>query len=178
MSSMAARKRNTRQNAAANRDAHQLQRQAAFQLADNRPTASAQLKSRNLIQNSSQAIQRQVVQLKNWYAYGSANTVPHVHCYNGGSHLKIHDRGSVKRYNIVQNGSVHSQSESALNAAAGNADLTAVIKRLIKEANGVSNQSESDTDSNEHEQQDDFPSMTAMWNKIGWDLKGGKSKRR
>lgn len=177
MSSVAARKRASHQGAAASRNFNRPASQAALQLQDNRCQAIAQRQTQQQLQQGPAALQRKIVQLKDHYAYGSANTVPHVHCYNGGCHLKIRDRGSIKRYNIVQNNKVHAQADSALNAASGNADLKAIIQRLIDEASGVSSV-ESQQSESDHDEPDDFPSMSAMWNRIGWDLKGGKGRRR
>jgi hypothetical protein len=69
---------------------------------------------------------------KDTYAYGSANTVPHIHVYSGGDcHLKILDRGRVRRYNIIQDGKRHSQADDALAAAAGNGTLLTAINDLL-----------------------------------------------
>jgi hypothetical protein len=73
-----------------------------------------------------------VVQME--YPYGSADTTPHVHTYGADSHLKIYHRGRVRRYNIVQNGQVHAQAAEALEVAAGNDVLVAVIQGLIDAA--------------------------------------------
>ena len=73
-----------------------------------------------------------VVQME--YPYGSAGTTPHVHTYGADSHLKIYLRGRVRRYNIVQNGQVHAQADEALQVAAGNDVLVAVIQGLIDAA--------------------------------------------
>ncbi len=73
-----------------------------------------------------------VIQRKESYAYGSANTVPHIHVYSGGDcHLKIVDRGRVRRYNIVQGGKRHSQCDDALAAAAGNQTLIDAINAQL-----------------------------------------------
>ena len=40
------------------------------------------------------------------YAYGAANTVPHIHCYKGGAHIKYLDGVKIKRVNLVKNGIV------------------------------------------------------------------------
>ena len=53
------------------------------------------------------------------YPYGSANTTPHIHHYGDSYHLKAHDRGSIKRYNIIQNGQRRSQYKDALRVAKG-----------------------------------------------------------
>ena len=67
-----------------------------------------------------------------YYAYGSADTTPHIHVYSGGDcHLKIRDRGRIRRYNIVQNGKRHSQADTALDAAAGNPTLVNAIDGLL-----------------------------------------------
>ena len=42
-----------------------------------------------------------VAQLKEYYAYGSANTTPHIHCYPGGAHLKV---AGGDRYDLAQDG--------------------------------------------------------------------------
>jgi hypothetical protein len=73
-----------------------------------------------------------VIQRKESYAYGAANTVPHIHVYSGGDcHLKIVDRGRVRRYNIVQNGKRHAQCDDALAAAAGNQVLINAINTQL-----------------------------------------------
>jgi hypothetical protein len=73
-----------------------------------------------------------VIQRKESYAFGSANTVPHIHVYSGGDcHLKIVDRGSIKRYNIIKDGKRHSQADMALEAAAGNQPLIDAINTLL-----------------------------------------------
>jgi hypothetical protein len=82
-----------------------------------------------------EALQRSalVIQRKDTYAFGSANTVPHIHVYSGGDcHLKIQDRGGIKRYNIIQNGKRHSQADMALEAAAGNQTLIDAINGLLE----------------------------------------------
>ena len=67
-----------------------------------------------------------------YYAYGSADTTPHIHVYSGGDcHLKIRDRGRIRRYNIVQNGKRHSQADTALDAAADNQALVNAINVLL-----------------------------------------------
>jgi hypothetical protein len=65
------------------------------------------------------------------YPYGAADSVPHIHAYPGGGHLKILDRGRIRRYNIVQNGSRHVQADSALAAAAGNPVLVGAINSVL-----------------------------------------------
>ena len=43
--------------------------------------------------------------LAEYYAYGGANTTPHIHCYSGGFHLKIlTSRKKMQRINIIQDG--------------------------------------------------------------------------
>lgn len=158
---------------------------ATVQFTDNRPETIAQRKLQQLmnegqqsselitLHSSNDSIQKKVIQMADWYAYGSADTAPHVHCYSGGdAHLQIHDRGRVRRYNIIQGGQVHSQAEIALQAASGNEALVQVIQGLIDSVNGVQQVASSATESGPDSDPDDFPSMTAMWNKIGWNFKG------
>ena len=115
---------------------------AAFQ--DNRPEAIVQQKLQSNIDDSSDSfspLQRLVVssggvvqRKKDYYAYGSANTTPHIHVYSGGDcHLKILDRGRIKRYNIVQNGKRHSQADTALAVAEDNQTLVDAIKKLLED---------------------------------------------
>jgi hypothetical protein len=129
------------------RRAHSSPQAAGF--ADYRPAAVNQ---RKLQQNTAAATQlkgavedalRQrsaaaplgVVQMGgDYYAYGSANTVPHVHVYSGGDcHLKIvdPDRKKIMRYNIIQNGKRHAQADGALHAASGNQALIDAINDLL-----------------------------------------------
>ena len=50
-----------------------------------------------------------VIQRRDWYEYGSANTTPHIHCYSGGDcHLKD---AYGTRYNLVKGGKRSSQDE-------------------------------------------------------------------
>ena len=112
----------------------------AFQ--DNRPEAIVQQKLQSNIDLSPDRfspLQRQAVssggivqRKKDYYAYGSANTTPHIHVYSGGDcHLKIFDRRRIRRYNIVQNGERHSQADTALAVAEGTPALVAAINGLL-----------------------------------------------
>lgn len=145
---------------------------------DNR---SQTVKQTNLIKANQKkeigCLQRMVIQLKRTYVYGSADTIPHVECYDGSSHLKIMHRGSIKRYNIVQNGSVHVQAEIALEAAreSRNDDLVQIIQGLINDVTGGGGVKSNDPD-DEDSRPDDFPSMDAMWKAVGWDFKKGSKK--
>lgn len=121
------------------------------------------------------SLQRKVIQLAAYYAYGDADSTPHVHCYSGGDgHLKILDRSRIRRYNIVQNGQVHAQAGSALEAAQGNEVLLGVIQALINAAGGGGNISSSD-DSGSDSEPDDFSSTQEMWKHIG---QANKAKRK
>jgi hypothetical protein len=73
---------------------------------------------------------------RDYYAWGSANTTPHVHVYNGGMHLKT---AGGHRYNIVQNSTKHSQADDALRQVQGkgNKKLRQTIKRTAKSRFGV-----------------------------------------
>lgn len=94
-------------------------------LDDRRPQGIAQ----RVLQRHGSVVQRK----KEYYAYGSANTTPHIHVYSGGDcHLKILDRGRIRRYNIVQGGSRHAQADDALEAAAGNQTLVDAINGLLE----------------------------------------------
>lgn len=76
-----------------------------------------------------------VIQRGKWYyAYGSADTIPHIHVNkkSGDCHLKILHRKSIKRYNIVKNGKRHAQADLALEAAAGNEKLVSIINKLLE----------------------------------------------
>jgi hypothetical protein len=42
--------------------------------------------------------------LKAEYPYGAANSIPHIHSYGSGFHLKIMNGGKIKRMNLVQDG--------------------------------------------------------------------------
>jgi hypothetical protein len=100
-------------------------RLSAQGLADRRPQGVAQ----RVLQRHSGIIQRK----KEYYAYGAANTTPHIHVYSGGDcHLKILDRGRVRRYNIIQGGRRHAQAEDALAAAAGVQALVDAINDLLQ----------------------------------------------
>ena len=116
-------------------------------LVDNRPEALLQRKLQETIHGRSHKklagiglLQRfrtgtnGVIQRgKGYYAYGSGNSIPHVHVYSGGDcHLKIMDRNKVRRYNIIQNGKRHSQADDALNAATGNQTLIDAINKLLE----------------------------------------------
>lgn len=92
---------------------------------DRRPPNIAQ----RVLQRQGGVIQRK----KEYYAYGSADTTPHIHVYSGGDcHLKILDRGRIRRYNIVQGGRRHAQADDALEAAAGNQTLVDAINGLLE----------------------------------------------
>jgi hypothetical protein len=103
-----------------------------------------------------------------WYEYGSAGETPHVHCYGVDSHLKISDRGSIHRYNIVQNGKVHSQATEALRSAedakGSHPTLPGIVAKLIRDAGG---EAAEEAVAEEDTSPDDFPSMTALWNHLG-----------
>ncbi len=68
------------------------------------------------------------------YPFGAANQIPHIHHYPGGDHLKIVDRGSVKRYNIVQNGKVVAGAKEALRLAKDH--LYDIVRQIISDAGG------------------------------------------
>jgi len=121
-------------------------------------------------------LQRVVIQLADWYTYGSANTTPHVHCYNGGGHLQIRDRGRVRRYNIVQGGVLHPQHATALQLAAGNPRLLQAIQDLINTATTQSTEqtAESTHPSDDSSDDYDFPDMASMWKTIGRNFKKGE----
>jgi uncharacterized protein DUF4157 len=71
-----------------------------------------------------------------YYAWGSANTTPHVHVYNGGMHLKT---AGGTRYNIIKNGSKHAQaSDALLNVQGkGNKKLRQTIKHTARDTFGI-----------------------------------------
>jgi len=52
----------------------------------------------------SPVVQKVVQLFAAYYAWGAANTTPHVHVYNSGMHLKS---AGGHRYNIVQNNARH-----------------------------------------------------------------------
>jgi hypothetical protein len=80
-----------------------------------------------------EALQRSALMIqRDSYPYGGKNTTPHVHEYGGDCHLKIMDRGRIRRYNIVQNGKRHTQADDAIAAAAGNQTLLDVINGLLE----------------------------------------------
>lgn len=90
------------------------------------------------VENLSKVVsQRIVIQRADSYAYGAANTTPHVHCYGPDSHVQIQYRGRVRRLNIVQNGQVHTQASDAQTAAQGNPTFLGVIQNLITAAGGT-----------------------------------------
>jgi hypothetical protein len=76
--------------------------------------------------------QRADRRLKREYPYGSAKTVPHIHQYHGDFHLKIVVRGSVKRYNIIQEGRRHPQADDALGASTETPVLHALISNILE----------------------------------------------
>lgn len=73
---------------------------------------------------------------RDYYAWGSANTTPHLHVYTSGMHLKT---AGGHRYNIVQNGNKHSQADEALEQVQGkgNKKLRQTIKRTARDVFGV-----------------------------------------
>ncbi len=70
------------------------------------------------------------------YPYGAANSVPHIHRYGTSWHLKIVNRDSVKRYNLVVDGKKAKQDvqNEAFEAAKGNADLLSKMRELLRDA--------------------------------------------
>jgi hypothetical protein len=112
-------------------------RMGARALADG---GTAAIQPRAQLQAAAPAFASGVAQMREWYAYGSAGSTPHVHCYNSGSHLKIMDGSRIKRYNIVQDGRLHAQREEALRCAreaeGAHPTLHGVIADLIREAGG------------------------------------------
>jgi hypothetical protein len=79
-----------------------------------------------------QALASRVIQRKEWYEYGAANSVPHIHCYKSGCHLKILLGKSVKRLNLVQDGvRYEGKIAEAREAAAGNDALLAAIDSAL-----------------------------------------------
>lgn len=71
-----------------------------------------------------------------YYAWGSANTTPHVHVYNSGMHLKT---AGGTRYNIIKNGSKHAQAATALLnvQGKGNKKLRQTIKHTASGTFGI-----------------------------------------
>lgn len=57
------------------------------------------IKGTGLLQMMMIGNQTAIIQFKDWYAYGHANSVPHIHCYGKGFHLKD---SNGRRYNLVQ----------------------------------------------------------------------------
>ncbi|MBD2136105.1 DUF4157 domain-containing protein [Anabaena sp. FACHB-1237] len=70
----------------------------------------------------------QIIQ-KAQYAYGSANTTPHIHCYGSDSHLKI---AGGKRYDLVKDG--YRVEQNRLNEA-----FDAIREQYPQENNNVRN---------------------------------------
>jgi|GEM_PF-4875650 len=121
---------------------------ASKSLTDNRRTASAQLQiisniANHARQNQTDNIQRRInaskqpVQLfGDYYAFGAANTTPHIHVYNSGMHLKT---AGGHRYNVVKNGKEHAQAKDALEQVRGKAKkkLRQALKRTARDTFGV-----------------------------------------
>jgi len=68
--------------------------------------------------------------LRRTYPYGNANTTPHIHHYGTDYHLKIPDRGRIRRYNLISNGQVHPQAAEALTLNIS-PQLEAVIRAIV-----------------------------------------------
>lgn len=47
--------------------------------------------------------------LGEYYAYGAANTLPHIHCYASGFHLKILLENKIRRIDIVKDGKLNEE---------------------------------------------------------------------
>lgn len=78
-----------------------------------------------------------VIRRKEFYAYGGANTVPHIHNYNSGCHIKINDPerpGEPVRIDLVKAGKRNYDNVAyafRLARATGNMTLVNAIKASI-----------------------------------------------
>jgi len=68
---------------------------------------------------------------KREYAYGSANTIPHIHCYPSGAHIKILVGKKIKRLDIVKNGFLANNIDYIKELAANNKELFDAINKVI-----------------------------------------------
>ncbi|MDJ0659886.1 MAG: DUF4157 domain-containing protein [Crocosphaera sp.] len=120
------------------READVMGRKAKNRLMANRKKEGVRKAERKRGQKKKVVQKQEVIQLKDWYSYGAANKVPHVHCYGKKNaydcHLKILIDGKVKRINIVQGGELRDTAHDALEAAQqyGNG-LDDVIQGIIDE---------------------------------------------
>ena len=82
-----------------------------------------------------QAVGHLVVQRDKEYPYGSANSIPHIHQYGPDAHLKIMDRGKIRRIELVQNNKRYGDAVAEafdLARASGNMTLVDAIKDVIR----------------------------------------------
>jgi hypothetical protein len=77
-----------------------------------------------------------VQRFADYYAWGQANTTPHVHVYNSGMHLKS---AGGHRYNVVYQGARAAAADDALQAVQGkdNRKLRRTIKDTARDTFGV-----------------------------------------
>lgn len=102
-----------------------------------------------------------ITPLSEYYVYGAANTLPHIHCYSGGFHLKT---VTGHRLNIVKKGIVNKNNLiDALSESEGKPNVVdALIFELKKykitlEELGIKDPRIVD------DVKDDFPNMKALW---------------
>ena len=78
--------------------------------------------------------QRALVVQRDSYPFGAANTIPHIHKYKGGAHIKILDGGKIKRIDLVQDGKRYGDNVARafdLARATGDTVLVNAIKGVI-----------------------------------------------
>lgn len=73
------------------------------------------------------------------FAYGAAHTVPHIHCYRSGAHIKYLSGRTVKRVNLVKNGIVRINTDVLQSIATKLLPPDrAEILRIIQQITGIS----------------------------------------
>jgi hypothetical protein len=71
------------------------------------------------------------------YPYGGADSVPHIHRYKGGSHLKILVGGKIKRINLVQDGVRYRENVAEAFKLARDAGDTALVDAIKECIDGI-----------------------------------------